>query len=244
MLHRVLAVTALLAGGALACEPAADSSRIAVAGGSLTEILYLLGAEDRIVAVDITSDFPPEASGLPSAGYVRALSVEGLLSLAPSLILGEDDMGPPEVLTQLERTGVEVTRVPETPSASGILAKVRCVAGVLDLASAGERVIGSRLAPQVEALAALANTASGPRPRVGCSWARPRAPRWPPGAAPLETAFCKWCKPTTCSRTSPAGSRCPRKRWPPRTPTSSSWPRVTPPTPTRRAPLPLPRPSG
>lgn len=166
--HRVLALAlaALLAGSGLACEPADDSSRIAVAGGSLTEILYLLGAEARIVAVDITSDFPPEASGLPSVGYVRALSVEGLLSLAPSLILGEDDMGPPEVLAQLERTGIEVTRVPETPSAEGILAKVRCVARAVDLASAGERVIESRLAPQVEALAALAHTASGPRPRV------------------------------------------------------------------------------
>ena len=43
-----------LQSGAIACEAVDDSSRIAVAGGSLTEILYFLRAEDRIVAVDIT----------------------------------------------------------------------------------------------------------------------------------------------------------------------------------------------
>ena len=166
MPRHVLAVAALLAGSAFACAPADDSSRIAVAGGSLTEILYLLGAGDRIVAVDSTSDFPPAATGLPSVGYVRALSAEGLLSLSPSLILGEDDMGPPEVLAQLQRTGIEVTRIPETPSAQGILEKVRCVARVLDLAPAAEQVIGARLAPQVEALATLADAAAGARPRV------------------------------------------------------------------------------
>ena len=32
------------------CTLAKDSSRIAVAGGSLTEIIFLLGAQDRIVA--------------------------------------------------------------------------------------------------------------------------------------------------------------------------------------------------
>ena len=60
------------------CERA-DSARIAVAGGSITEIIYFLGAEDRIVAVDSTSSFPVAAREFPSVGYVRALSAEGLL---------------------------------------------------------------------------------------------------------------------------------------------------------------------
>lgn len=188
MLHRVVAVTTLLAvtalpaGGAPACEPAADSSRIAVAGGSLTEILYLLGAEDRIVAVDITSVFPPDASDHPSVGYVRALSAEGLLSLSPSLVLGEDDMGPPEVLAQVQRTGVDIVRVPETRSAAGILAKVRCVAAVLGLPDCAERVIDARLAPQVETLAHLAARPPEALPRVALLLGSPEG-------APLTAGF-------------------------------------------------------
>lgn len=156
----------LLAGSALACERADDSSRIAIAGGSLTEIVYFLGEDERIVAVDTTSNHPPEAARHPSVGYVRALSTEGLLSLRPTLVLGEDDMGPAEVLAQLQRTGVEVTRVPEAHTAAGILRKVRCVATVLGLADAAEEAIGAHLVPRVKTLATLAASAPDARPRV------------------------------------------------------------------------------
>ena len=133
-----LALLAHAAVSAATCEPAKDASRIAVAGGSLTEIIYLLGAEGSLVAVDTTSNYPDAATVLPSVGYVRNLSAEGLLSLRPTLILGEADMGPPVVLRQLEQTGVETVRVAEQHDAEGILAKVACVATVLGMADAGE----------------------------------------------------------------------------------------------------------
>ena len=115
------------------CAPARDPSRIVTAGGSLTEILYYLGEESRIVAVDTTSNFPAAASDLPSIGYVRALSAEGLLSLNPTLILGEDDMGPREVVEQVKRSGLEVVRVPEVQTAQGIVDKVICIANILSM---------------------------------------------------------------------------------------------------------------
>ena len=153
-----LCIAALLASSwaslAAACETAEDSSRIAVAGGSLTEIIYFLGAEERIVAVDATSDFP-EPERFPSIGYVRALSAEGLLSMRPTLVLGEDDMGPPAAVAAVRRFGVPVARVPETRNALGILAKVRCVAAVLDLAAEAETLIAAQLSPTAEALAGL-----------------------------------------------------------------------------------------
>ena len=138
-----------------ACESVADSSRIAVAGGSLTEIIYFLGAGQRLVAVDTTSNYPAAAQELPSIGYVRALSAEGLLSLNPTLVLGEHDMGPAEVVASLQSTGLPIVHVPETPSASGIVAKVRCVAAVLGLSEHAEALIEARLQPLLQALAEL-----------------------------------------------------------------------------------------
>ncbi|MDZ7686122.1 MAG: ABC transporter substrate-binding protein [Gammaproteobacteria bacterium] len=76
----------------------------------LTEIVYALGAEERIVAVDETSNYPEAALELPSVGYVRNLSAEGILSLEPTLVLGEHDMGPEAVLEQIRQTSVEVVR--------------------------------------------------------------------------------------------------------------------------------------
>ena len=162
------AAAALLAGGwlapAAACETAEDSSRIAAAGGALTEIIYFLGAEERIIAVDSTSDFP-EPERFPSIGYVRALDAEGLLSTRPTLVLGEDDMGPPEALAAVRRLGVPVMRAPEMHSAFGVLAKVRCVAAVLGLRMEAERMIEAKLSQQVEALARLRSEGAG-RPKA------------------------------------------------------------------------------
>ena len=113
------------------CNQAENSSRVTIAGGSLTEIIYLLRQEDKLVAVDITSNFPEEAKQLPSIGYVRALSAEGVLSLSPSLILGEDDTGPPAVMEQLSRVGIQIEIIPEENTADGIIKKVKCVAEIL-----------------------------------------------------------------------------------------------------------------
>ena len=57
----------------LNCETTQNSSRIVVAGGSITEIIYFLNSEEKIVALDVTSNFPEKAKELPSIGYVRTL---------------------------------------------------------------------------------------------------------------------------------------------------------------------------
>ena len=115
------------------CKVSKDSSRLTVAGGSLTEIVYLLGQEKKLTAVDITSNYPDEAKELPSIGYVRALSAEGVLSLSPTLILGENDMGPPAVIEQLDRVGIQIKIIPEENTARGIINKVECVANILNV---------------------------------------------------------------------------------------------------------------
>ena len=115
------------------CSPAKDPSRIAVAGGSITELIYLLKKDSQIIAVDTTSNYPKQTSGLPSIGYVRNLSAEGILSLKPTLILGEHDMGPPEVLNQLEKVRFEVKRIEERQSAMGIVEKFECIAKILNV---------------------------------------------------------------------------------------------------------------
>jgi iron complex transport system substrate-binding protein len=119
-------------------EAAPDASRIVVAGGSLTEILYALDEQSRIVAVDRTATYPEAAKELPQIGYVRAISAEGVLSLQPTLVLGEHDMGPPEVVEQLEAMGVDVLLVPETFSVEGIKEKIDCVAAAVGAEQRGK----------------------------------------------------------------------------------------------------------
>ncbi len=114
------------------CKKAFDSSRVVAAGGSLTEIIYFLGLEKKLVARDSTSKFPSEATKLPSIGYVRNLSAEGLMSLLPTLILGEEDIGPPNVIAQVKKTSVDFRVIPDTFNTNGVLEKIYCLGEILE----------------------------------------------------------------------------------------------------------------
>ena len=144
-------------------EPAMDASRIVSAGGSVTEIIYALGAESRLVAVDTTSNFPVSAENLPSVGYVRALSSEGMLSTRPTLILGEDDMGPPEVLSQLSSLGIELAVVPERWHGQGVLEKVRCIASIVGVDKSDRDALLEKLQNHIDDLSCLLYTSPSPR---------------------------------------------------------------------------------
>ncbi|MBL3704649.1 ABC transporter substrate-binding protein [Sulfitobacter sp. BDSS02] len=113
--------------------PHADEqpSRIVSLGGSVTEIVYALGQEDRLVARDTTSNYPPTANDLPDVGYIRRLSAEGVLSVSPDLILAEEGAGPPEVVAQLHQAGVPMVDVVETPTVEAIREKILTVGKAL-----------------------------------------------------------------------------------------------------------------
>lgn len=141
----VLIVVASLA--APAPSRAAEPQRIVSIGGAATEILYQLGQQDRIVGIDTTSLFPPEAiRSKPNVGYLRAISAEGVLSLSPDLVLMERDAGPPETVALLEQSGIQIVRVPPGHEMEALPQKIREVANAV-----GKPEDGARIAQKAEA---------------------------------------------------------------------------------------------
>ena len=134
------------------CETASNTEKVVVAGGSLTEIMYYLGLQQKIVALDVTSSYPKEAKKLPSIGYVRALSTEGVLSLDPTLVIGENDMGPENVVEQIKRTNIDLRIIPETHSAEGIKSKVLCLGAIFDLNDKTKKKVDDELIPLIDDL--------------------------------------------------------------------------------------------
>ena len=134
------------------CETASNTEKVVVAGGSLTEIMYFLGLQQKIVALDVTSSYPKEAKKLPSIGYVRALSTEGVLSLDPTLVIGENDMGPENVVEQIKRTNIDLRIIPETHSAEGIKSKVLCLGTIFDLNDKTKKKVNDELIPLIDDL--------------------------------------------------------------------------------------------
>jgi iron complex transport system substrate-binding protein len=76
--------------------------RIVSLSKQYSEIIYALGAERDLVAVDLSSTYPPAIKSLPTVGYHRALSAEGIASVKPTLILHDNNVGPEHVMKQLE----------------------------------------------------------------------------------------------------------------------------------------------
>jgi iron complex transport system substrate-binding protein len=114
---------------------AADASavrRVVTVGGAITEIAFGLGEGAKIVAVDTTSLYPPQAvADLPKVGYMRQLSTEGLLSTRPDLILLDADAGPPDIVAQLARMAPRVAQFQERSSAASVAGKITFVGGAL-----------------------------------------------------------------------------------------------------------------
>ncbi len=110
-----------------------DASRIVAIGGSVTEIIYALGEEQRLIARDTTSVFPEAALELPDVGYIRQLSPEGVISVDPSLIIALEGSGPPEAVEVLEKASIPMVTVPDRYDREGILEKIRIVGDVLDV---------------------------------------------------------------------------------------------------------------
>jgi len=110
-----------------AVQAAAPASppRLVSVGGALTEMVYALDAQSLLVGVDTTSLFPAAARSLPSVGYARTLSAEGVLSLAPTRVMASEDAGPPAVLRQIVAAGVPVTVLPANHRFEGMLERLR-----------------------------------------------------------------------------------------------------------------------
>lgn len=82
--------------------------RIVLISKQYCEIIYALGAQKDIVAVDVSSIYPPEVKKLPTVGYHRALSLEGILSVKPTLIMhgGLKTLGPEHIVKQLQTLNI------------------------------------------------------------------------------------------------------------------------------------------
>ena len=115
--------------------------RVVIAGASFVEIAYALGAGKRVVGVDQTATHPAETAAAANIGYFRRLAPEGVLALAPDLVIAAADAGPPRTFDILESADVAVLRGPEADTPDEVASKIRFMGEALGLV------------PQVDALA-------------------------------------------------------------------------------------------
>lgn len=115
--------------------------RLVTIGGGVTETVYALGKGDLIVGVDSSSLKPLEATKLPQVGYQGAFSVEGVLSLKPTLVLLAAAAGPPTAVRALEASGIKTLVMTDLHSIEGAKEKIQTIAKALGVPERGAALV-------------------------------------------------------------------------------------------------------
>ncbi|NBB80730.1 MAG: ABC transporter substrate-binding protein [Verrucomicrobia bacterium] len=140
-------------------------TRLVTVGGAATEIVFALGAGDQVVAVDTSSTYPESVRQLPQVGYVRNLSPEGVLSMAPDLVIATGAVGPPAARKLLERVDVPLLWLPDPVGFADLRQSIRMVAARLERESAGDELLKT-IKAQLATARERAKAFGSDRPRV------------------------------------------------------------------------------
>lgn len=136
--------------------------RIVCLTDETTEVLYLLGEQDRIVGVSGYATRPPEARSKPRVSAFKNAKFEAILALNPDLVLTFSDVQA-EITRQLVLRGATVLNFNQR-SIAEILDMIAVLSRLVNTADAGRALIAN-LQSGLNAIAASAQKFSR-RPRV------------------------------------------------------------------------------
>lgn len=131
-----------------------EPQRIVSLAPAMTEILYAVGAEDKLVGRTDYCYYPQEALTIPSIGSFNSPNLEKIIELAPEVILSSDFVSD-EMTTQLEAVGAQVM-VFDPDSIDGIL---KNIVQIGELANANEAAKKTIEQMQIERQALVEKTA-------------------------------------------------------------------------------------
>ncbi len=87
-------------------KKAEQTKRVVCISKQINEYIYALGAEQDLVAVDLSSTYPEQIKKLPNVGYHRALSAEGIISMKPTVVIHDGNIAPVAVIEQVKKVGI------------------------------------------------------------------------------------------------------------------------------------------
>ncbi len=145
-------------------ELAAEPKKIVSLTPATTEILFQLGAGDRVVATDDGSDYPQQATALPNVATFSSVDVEKVVALEPDLVVaGGLGFTPAESITKLRDLKVPVVVI-YAPSVEGVLKDIELL-GTATGTSADAESLTTAMRADMDAVASAVASQS-PKPRV------------------------------------------------------------------------------
>ena len=105
---------------------AKEPQRIVSLSPALTEIIYLIGAQDKLVGVTDYCNYPEEAKQKPRLGDLQNINFESLLSTQPDVVLISSIVSKQDV-EKMEKMGIPVIALKEEKRLEGMADVMRAV---------------------------------------------------------------------------------------------------------------------
>lgn len=135
--------------------------RIISLAPNLTEIVFALGAGDRLVGVTSYCDYPPEASQKTSIGDTIRPDLERLIALTPDLVLVSTASQMQALTERLEALHIPVY-VSNPRNVSGVLASIRGIGGAINSQAEADALVNG-LSRRLDAVAAAVRDKDAPK---------------------------------------------------------------------------------
>ncbi|MGH9730892.1 MAG: ABC transporter substrate-binding protein [Candidatus Acidiferrales bacterium] len=116
--------------------------RIVALAPNLTEIVYALGAQDRLVGVSNYSDYPPEAKSMPRIGMPMNPNLEAIVAAHPDIVLITTEGNRRETADELARLGIAVYAT-NPHSVESMLESIEHIGGVIGARVRAESVVAN-----------------------------------------------------------------------------------------------------
>lgn len=108
-----------------------------------TELLFALGAGDRLRGRTNYDDYPPQASALPIVATYEGVQIEDVVAIRPDLVIaGGNNFTSAADVTRLRELGIPVLVV-YGADVDGVLADIRLVGKAVGAEQPAERVVGA-----------------------------------------------------------------------------------------------------
>ncbi len=129
---------------------------------SITEIVFALGRQDRLMGATRFSTDPPAAALLPRVGSYVHLDLEKIVSLEPDLCLAQRDGNPRDIVEKIEQLGIAVY-VLDPRDMAGIMDAIARLGEVLEAGEQAARIVGEMREKITAFQAVISRTARRPR---------------------------------------------------------------------------------
>ncbi len=114
--------------------------RIISLGPVITDELYILGVEEKLVGCTVYCQRPPEAKNKEKIGTAIEINIEKIVTLKPDLVLATS-LTTPKAKQKLKNLGIKVITFPEAKNFSEICEHFLKVARMVDKKKEAEKII-------------------------------------------------------------------------------------------------------